>query len=276
MPKKPIVKKTAVEKAVESFLPNLSDPYLKDLAPGVTFNEIDGVLEAKSEEGNSLATLTLTPTVDKGDVLQFMHMAVAKLDACYPPTKLGGNGKDLEDLLLSEAQRLEKLSILTMGRYGVKASLVDHEWRPISSLPDFEGVMHTGNQFVIEAKVGSGVSLPMDRDHVKFQQIRHMITRCKFNVECFLLVHFNSRLGATFYDHPFTVALPVSTADRGGWEVWEKYAANKNSKQKFPAITRAFALEIGKVVRWHIPARAKILRPDLSSFLTIPYPRDHA
>jgi hypothetical protein len=210
-----------------------------------------------------LKQLDLQETTDLGDILQFIYTTVAALDPAPPPAHLGGNGKDFEESLMTEAGRLEKQGILTMGRYGTMVSLVDNEWRPIPSYPDFEGARRNGRQFIIEAKVCTQPSFRVRNDNLKFKQVRHMMTRSRFSVSCYLVVHFNARLGRTFYDPAFTVAIPVKPAELGGWPVWDEYARCKDKNFEFPPITREQALQLGELVKWHIPARSTNPRPDL-------------
>jgi hypothetical protein len=204
----------------------------------------------------------VTP-IDVGDVLQFIHKAVASLDPYSPPDTLGGNGKELEELLMNEAKRLEKDGILTMGRYGTMVSMVDDAWLPVPSLPDFEGVRSSGRQFIIEAKVCSQPSFRIQNDKIKQKQLRHMLKRSRFNADCYVLIHFNARLGATFYEPAFTVAMPILDG-AGGWAAgWAQFAECKEKDTEFPGLTRQLAQELGIPVKWHIPPRANKLRPDL-------------
>tara|TARA_R110002110_G_scaffold8326_10_gene41914 strand:- start:2930 stop:3817 length:888 start_codon:yes stop_codon:yes gene_type:complete len=184
-----------------------------------------------------------------------------------PPPSLGGNGKDLETVMMKEAARLKNRGVLTMGRYGVMVSLIQGEWRPVPSLPDFEGVFSDGRQFIIEAKVCSQASFRMQKAKIKHKQVRHMIERSEFGVACYVMLHFNARLGKTFYDPAFTALIPVKSAEKGGWEVWEQYAAEKDKDKEFTAIDRAMARALGQVVDWRIPPRCKNAAPDLETAL---------
>ena len=207
--------------------------------------------------------LLLKAETDVGDVLQFIHKVVASLDPYSPPDTLGGNGKELEELLMNEAKRLEKEGILTMGRYGTMVSMVDDAWLPVPSLPDFEGVRSSGRQFIIEAKVCSQPSFRIQSDKIKQKQLRHMLKRSRFNADCYVLIHFNARLGRTFYEPAFTVAMPILDG-AGGWAAgWAQFAECKEKDTEFPGLTRQLAQELGIPVKWHIPPRANKLRPDL-------------
>lgn len=265
--KAPATKKSPFQKAAEHMVAKDSERFFLDLGVlygcGVEFRDETDRITA----GGTAQQLVVSEVTDLGDILQFIHKAIASLDVLSPPTHLGGNGKDFEESLMDEAKRLEKLGTLTMCRYGTQVSMVDNEWKPVPSYPDFEGVRKNGRQFIIEAKVCTQPSFRVRNDNLKFKQVRHMMTRSKFGVDCFIVVHFNARLGATFYDPPFTVAFPVKPADAGGWPVWEEYARCKDKKQEFPVITREQALDLGKLVKWHVPNRSRNLRPDLLSIV---------
>ena len=83
-----------------------------------------------------------------------------------------------------------------MSRYGTMSTMVDGEWRPVPSLPDFEGVRHDGSQFIIEAKVCTQPAFRMNVDKIKHKQVKHMLDRSDFNVPCYVAIHFNERMGA--------------------------------------------------------------------------------
>jgi len=225
---------------------------------GIEFEYILGQVVCRSATGSSEVSVT-----DVGDVLRFVHVNIAAQDPCSPPATLGGNGKELEELLMNEAKRLENDGILTMGRYGTMVSMVDDAWLPVPSLPDFDGVRGSGRQFIIEAKVCSQPSFRIQSDKIKHKQVKHMLKRSQFGVDCHVLIHFNARTGITFYDPPFTVAMPIRCGDFGWHRTWEQFAECKVKDQEFPSLTRAIAMERGTPVKWHIPPRANKPRPDL-------------
>ena len=266
MAKQPTIKKGLLEKAADVLIRSEESFSFQDgtlLAGRVAFCEHDGSIVCHGID----KTLSLAPERDVGDVLQFVRRTVAAMDPCSAPETLGGNGKEFEELLMMEAKRLEKLGLLTMGRYGTQVSMVDNLWMPVPSYPDFDGVQAGGRQFIIEAKVCTQPSFRIQKDKLKHKQVRHMLTRGRFGVPCYLLIHFNARLGATFYDSPFTVSIPVKSADDGGWEVWEQFDECKEKDKEFPPLTRALAKELGSPVRWIIPTRSNKLRPDLLGML---------
>lgn len=126
-------------------------------------------------------------------------------------------GKQLEELILFRARKMNDDRVWSFGRYGVQASMTRDpktarmKMQPIKSLPDFEGVIPpTGQQIIIEAKVSSGPSFRMDsQQHKAERQLRHMLNRSEMGALCWLVIHFNGRKLKTKTDHPFTVAMAV-------------------------------------------------------------------
>jgi len=213
--------------------------------------------------------LEVDEDTDAGKICRFISRQLESINPGLPPARmLGGNGKDFETLLMEEAGRLSKQGVLTMSRYGTMSTMVEGEWRPVPSLPDFEGVVHGGSQFIIEAKVCSQNKLRFQKQFIKHKQVQHMLDRSDFEVPCFVLIHFNERLGATFYEPPFTVAVPVERERMGGWKGWEAYAglsaAEKKANKEGEPLTRELALKIGTRVEWHLPKRCTKPRPSLS------------
>jgi hypothetical protein len=264
MAKPPTVRPSAFAKAADILLtagPAFSYSPVDDvISHGATvFQHVDGRVVCWAGAGQ----LAATQVTDVGDVLRFVHVNIAAQDPCSPPATLGGNGKELEELLMNEAKRMEKDGILTMGRYGTMVSMVDDAWLPVPSLPDFDGVRGSGRQFIIEAKVCSQPSFRIQSDKIKHKQVKHMLKRSRFGVDCHVLIHFNARTGVTFYDPPFTVAMPIRCGDFGWHRTWEQFAECKVKDQEFPSLTRAIAMELGTPVKWHIPPRANKPRPDL-------------
>lgn len=208
--------------------------------------------------------------VTVGEILAYLSLVMSDLEGqVVPPAALSGaGGGSLEDLLMKEADRLDNLGILTMARYPVASVMLPGSKFPMQkpSLPDFEGVMSNGRQFIIEAKVSTQASFRVDKDHLKPRQVSHMLTRSKFGVPCFLLIHFNARTGATFHDPPFTVGIPVRHASAGGLELWEKFADDKKGSYH-GVITREEAAKLGRPMAWHVPPRCQAPRPDLRNFM---------
>jgi len=179
-------------------------------------------------------------------------------------------GTEFEADLAAAADRAEKLGILTMDRYGVTLSVQAGVTLGISSKPDFEGVLHTGRQFIFEAKVCSGSSFPMNKDKIKPRQVSHMLTRSRFNVPCFLVIHFTARYMAKSIHPAFTVAIPVSDADPRWQRFVDAHAVAKRLNAAVApqgSVSREEALAIGRIVPWTIPKGCRKPLPDILSFL---------
>lgn len=160
----------------------------------------------------------------------------------FVPPVLAGNGKDFEEALLDQATRMEKE--LTMGRYGVSVSLINGEWRPVPSKPDFDGTFMGGGQFNVEAKVCSKPSFSLEEDKFKSSQYDWMRNKALYGVPCYLLIHFNAREGKTFKEEAFTVSIHVHPE----LQIWRDYEAGI-----LKSISREMAKEIGTLVPWTIP-----------------------
>lgn len=199
------------------------------------------------------------------------------------PTSL--KGKEFETLLIDAAKREEDAGTLTMSRYGVHGMVVAgknggaSQTLLIPSLPDCEGVLASGRQFIIEAKVCSGPSFPMQKTSLKPRQVSHMLTRSRFNVPCYLLIHFNERRGQNFFHPAITVAVPVSDASPMWRNFVEAHAEAKRSKTAVasqPALTRDAAQEMGRLVPWRIARGCRKALPDLLGLLGLLWPEARA
>jgi len=169
-------------------------------------------------------------------------------------------GKDFEDLCIQRARKEEDNGNLTMGKYGVRGAFdaATKTWRPIPSYPDFEGVTMDGRQFIFDAKVISGTSLPMKADHSPLRQREHLFKRWDWNVTTFYLVHclaFTSPAGKKTYPE-MTIALPTDP----GLEHWE--GVGDESRKSF---SRDDLLKFGLIVHWTLPDSAS--RKKLPNFL---------
>lgn len=185
-------------------------------------------------------------------------------------------GKEFETLLMDAAKREEDAGILTMSRYGVHGMVVGgknggaSQTLLIPSLPDFEGVLASGRQFIIEAKVCSGPSFPMQKSSLKPRQVEHMLRRAAFNVPCYLLIYFSERRGQNFHHPAITVGVPVSDASPIWRNFIEAHAEAKRTKEPVasqPALTRDAAQDMGKLVPWRVPKGCRKSLPDLLSLL---------
>lgn len=189
------------------------------------------------------------------------------------PTKL--TGKEFESLLLDSVRREEKAGRLTMDRYGVEVTNFGGELRPIESKPDFEGITAFGRQFIIEAKSNSQASFTLNPDYLKARQVKHMLTRAKFNALCFLVIHFNHRILQNCVQPAFTVAIPV-TPENPRWQRYVDACAKwKQEKKTNPnaklepqgSISRNEAQDIGTIILWRVPERCRTALPDLARLI---------
>jgi hypothetical protein len=190
------------------------------------------------------------------------------------PAKL--KGVEFEDLLMQAANREEKNGALTMSRYGVTLSYQNGQTLGVPSKPDFEGVLATGRQFIIEAKVCGDPAFPMVAKQIKPKQVQHMLDRSRFNVPCFLVIHFTARVMKTFTDPAITIAIPVSDADPRWQRFVDAHAeAKRQSKAQgkpvAPApqggISRDDAHRVGILIPWVTPKGCRKALPDLIAFL---------
>ena len=190
------------------------------------------------------------------------------------PTTL--KGSEFETLLMDAAKREEDAGTLTMSRYGVHGMVVAgknggaSQTLLIPSLPDFEGVLASGRQFIIEAKVCSGPSFPMQKSSIKPRQVAHMLTRSRFNVPCYLLLHFNERKLANSTQPAITVAVPVNDS----FPIWQNFLdvhieakRTKTPPASQSPLTRDEAKEMGNLVPWRVARGCRKSLPDLLSFV---------
>ena len=194
------------------------------------------------------------------------------------PVKLCG--KDFEQALMDAAAREERSGNLTMTRYGTKSVTIKDDSDPtgkktktiqVPSLPDFEGVLWNGRQFIIEAKACEGASFEMRKEKIKPQQVEHMLKRDRFGVPCFLVIHFAERQGRNFFHPAITVALPVTNAVPC-WQAYvDAHAVAKKLKGKPKpqgSISRDVAQEMGTLVPWVVPQGCQKALPNLMSFVS--------
>jgi penicillin-binding protein-related factor A (putative recombinase) len=168
-------------------------------------------------------------------------------------------GKQFEAAIMAAGERLESAGVLTLGRYGVQGVTFGGKTILVPSLPDFEGVLRGGSQFIIEAKCCQDAALALHDDKFKARQYSHMARRARFGAKCFLLIHFAERRLKTKTDPGMTVAVPVDES----MPFWELY---ENGFRK--SLTRDDALEYGQIVPWVIPPRCRKALPDLMRFIT--------
>lgn len=179
----------------------------------------------------------------------------------YPPRDFTGQGagKRFEQIVLETASIDVRA---TFSRYGVQATMFDGEWRPVASLPDFEGVIAPyGRQFCFDCKVCSASKFDLQnyqqRRANQKRQLDHMLLRSEYGAICFFLIHFNERVLKTKTDPRMTVAIPV----HGESTLWREFDCAERS-----SISRQEAAEQGNHVEWIKHGRSgRKLRPDVIS-----------
>jgi penicillin-binding protein-related factor A (putative recombinase) len=165
-------------------------------------------------------------------------------------------GKEFEKLVLWRARTYDEPNgLYCMGRYGVMSIFKDNEWMPVPSLPDFEGILMGGRQFIFDAKTCSQSSYALSGGTSKSfeHQYKHLRRREAFGAICFLLMHFNARDLKTKQEPAFTSLLSV-----GDTPLWRAYDAGEQK-----TITRKEAEMYGIPVTWDTPGHKKIPSPDL-------------
>lgn len=182
----------------------------------------------------------------------------------YPVDKTLG-AKEWEKLTLDAIAFESRHRTLTGNRYGVQASFSDVEcpcckktfkgWRPISSLPDFEGLLMEGPKFVIENKtISSRKSLDLNDDKLKKRQLKNMKDQAEFGAICFLFVHFNPRQLKKGPTDSQTFAFPVAR-EHPFWILHEAGEVNSLSPE--------VAAQYGWRVPWPAKYKARTPRPDV-------------
>lgn len=198
--------------------------------------------------------------------------------------------KEFEEICLYRLRQEEDRGRATMSRYGVQGVFLKGErepdleliasrattragvvealreafrigqastdrWQPVSSLPDFEGVVApSGRQFVFDCKVCSQASFALDEDKFKRRQLRHLLTRSKFGAITFLLLHFNPRELAKGVQPAETWAFPVY-AEHPLWQAFDRAETKR--------ITRADCAEYAAPCHWNTLPGGRSERPDV-------------
>lgn len=174
-------------------------------------------------------------------------------------------GKEFENLILEAAKREESKGTLTLCRYGVQGVTFNGKTILVPSLPDMEGVLAGGRQFIVEAKAVAGASFPLNDDHFRDRQYAHLAKRARFGSLSFILIHFAHRTLASKIDPAVTVAFPVDPR----MPFWASYEAGETR-----SLSRDIAQEIGQRVAWVTPPRCRKALPDLLSFLAPEFGHD--
>lgn len=134
------------------------------------------------------------------------------------PSELSGS--EFEEHINFRLARYEEAGLISAGKYGVMtgyrfdANLKMMVLQRVPSLPDYEGVVKGGRQFIFDAKVCSKSSFAwgpyrLDIKGARCRQLKHLMERAKFGVVCFFLFHWTKREGKTFAELPETWAVPV-------------------------------------------------------------------
>ena len=139
------------------------------------------------------------------------------------------SGSDFEDLVKARCETLQQREIAAIGKYGVKVRFdaAVNAYRPIRSLPDFEGVCGPhATQVIFDCKVESGASFCLAKYRIadmqpKALQLRHMYVRSSFGAVCFFLIHFNARELKLKSVEAKTYAMPVHR-NHPFWERFEQ------------------------------------------------------
>lgn len=170
----------------------------------------------------------------------------------------GGNftGKEFEEALLKAAETLETRGHLTMGRYGVQASVFGGKTMAVQSLPDFEGVTSMGVQFICEAKTVQTNCLPMHTKFMKKRQVTFMVKRADYSVPCFFICLHRERVLKVHTVSARTVVYPVHRKMPWVQECLLAYREKREPQGSIPP-------EMGFEIDWWIPTNSKHARPDL-------------
>lgn len=171
------------------------------------------------------------------------------------------NGKEFEQHCLYRLDWEQAQGRCCAGRYGVQGTLIDGKWAPVSSLPDIEGVLPSGRQFIFDAKVCSQASFDMAKfrpgtRESKARQLDHLMRRSKFGAITFFLIHFPERQLVKRHDPAATWAFPVMQQH----QFWDRFYANETT-----TITRADCNEHAAAVEWNAPGSCRTERPDILS-----------
>lgn len=189
-------------------------------------------------------------------------------EASIPDFRGHSAGRDFENVILQRLTHESDRKNCHAGRYGVQVAIVGKErdgrpkYQPMRSLPDFEGTLPGGRQFIFDAKVCSASKFDLQdyrlNDEVrgsKCRQLRHLLQRSSFGVVAFFLIHWNSRELKTKSEPAETFAFPV----RRECPFWRAFLMGE-----IKAIRRADCHELGARVRWNRLSRSeRKVRPDV-------------
>lgn len=172
--------------------------------------------------------------------------------------------KDWEKECLTSLQWASSAGLGTGGRYGVSCvpSGTDATgrmlWRPIPSLPDFEGLLANPMQpFIFDCKVCSASSMDLSKLRTeRKKQVTHMLERSRFGAVCFFAIYFKERELKTKFAPASAWAFPVHFLH----PLWRQFATHA-----ITTITRLACEEYAVPIQFTIPPRCRTPRPDIVS-----------
>lgn len=164
-------------------------------------------------------------------------------------------GKELEQLCIERMDVHYRKGEAHQVRYGVQTSRFDGKVVELKSLPDFDGVLPGGRQFVYDAKVCSQSAFALATENArKKRQFRHLLRRGWFGGITFLLLHWNPRELKSLTYEAETFAFPVHPDH----VFWERFAAGEEK-----SITRGQCESYAVRVPWNRLAGERKDRPDI-------------
>lgn len=170
------------------------------------------------------------------------------------------DGKDFEAICLWRSTEIaEKSGQYVMGRCGTMSVFIDGEFKPIPSLPDFEGALMGGRMFCFDAKVCSQASFALTGGTAKsfLHQYKFLQRRAKFGVLTFVLIHWNERVLKGKTDPEFTSLLRI--CDNALWQSYDR--------GELKQIGRTLCKLHGIEVVWDAPEGRHKLSPNLYNAL---------
>lgn len=164
-------------------------------------------------------------------------------------------GKQFEQIIVDINRIYRQHMIAECGRYGVQAARMADGYQVMRSLPDFEGIVHGGRQFIFDCKVVSGASLILSeyrkidkqskgdkgKQGKRHRQYRHMMNRSDMGAMCGFLIHWNARELKTKSEPADTFWIPVHRES----ELWDRFETGE-----IGVLTRMDCAEFGVRIEW--------------------------
>ena len=174
------------------------------------------------------------------------------------PAKL--KGKEWENEVLKSC---EIEPHICGGRYGVKASGTPDNMRMVKSLPDLEGCVCSGVQWIAEAKVITTSASYSITSRIKhdgsYKQLSHLLERSEYGAITMFLLHFNQRELSKSTVSPCSFAVPVHPRH----PLWQSILLMEQL-----SITRADCTFHGVPIEWGLlTARSSRHRPRMTTAL---------